>query len=87
MLVYVSNGKASPVVKAPGKTHSGTMMKKPFACFKHKKERHITKTIFTVQVKNCKLGFCRMLDKAHETLVSYNWKSTLHCLKTFPPTT
>lgn len=63
MLVYVSNGKASPVVKAPGKTHSGTMMKKPFACFKHKKERHITKTIFTVQSRTVSLASAECLTK------------------------
>lgn len=39
MLVYVSNGKAGPVVKASGKTHSGTLMKKTFVCFKHRKKR------------------------------------------------
>lgn len=42
MLVYVSNGKAGPVVKAPRKIHSGTL-KRTFVCFKHKKRETYNK--------------------------------------------
>lgn len=43
MLLYVSSGKTGPLVKAPGKSHTRLVMRKPFVCLKHKERERYNK--------------------------------------------